>query len=312
MKDIALKILSQMLSHSPERSYARLNPALRSTLKNCILADLPFPKNTFRNIYYKLRGGRWFGDGAGSSIGEHFYTVACGANHASACQSFEAFAKRPGVLWENDATTPRRLHVGADLFWKGYHLTVTSMRSDSLVACSRDRKRRFTVPYTEIAEYRRTAKKRIKQALKDIETADFTAPGAREELVKRINAYGLRHFELEQINAAFDKRKEQGADAARVEAWRNGQGDPWLETKAIYLRRKDDRIDCSNGNSVAVAAVREIRHLIIARQRNGNHHGPMGLQLDGYQIKATSDAGVQVGCTLIPWSEVEYVIKQLN
>ena len=134
--DIVFNILESMLRHSPERSYKRLNPALRSVLGDCIDADLPFQRDTFRRICDQLRGGRWFGDGAGSQLGEQFYTHACAVNHASAMQSFEQFAGRPGVLWEENTGTPERLHVGARFTWKGYYVEVTSMRTDSLVACT--------------------------------------------------------------------------------------------------------------------------------------------------------------------------------
>lgn len=95
MKDIVFTICQSMLSESPEASYKRLNPALRSTLHNCIEADLPFQPETFRRIYNELRGHWWYGDGAGSHIGEGFYSAACNLNHASAIKSFEQFAITP-------------------------------------------------------------------------------------------------------------------------------------------------------------------------------------------------------------------------
>ena len=96
-KDHVFTILETLLRNSPERSYKRLNPALCSTLHDCIEADLPFLPDTFKRIYYELRGGCWFGDGAGSHHGEDFYTRAVSVNHASACISFENFAERPAV-----------------------------------------------------------------------------------------------------------------------------------------------------------------------------------------------------------------------
>lgn len=134
--DIVFNVIEQILSNSPESSYARLNPALRSVLGGCISADLPFLPDTFSRIYKELRGNWWFGDGAGSSRGEHYYSHAIGVNHTTACQSFEQFAGRPGVLWEEDAGAAARLHVGSQFSWKGYYVTVTSMRADNLVACT--------------------------------------------------------------------------------------------------------------------------------------------------------------------------------
>lgn len=136
MKDIVFTILETMLHNSPERSYKRLNPSLRSTLQNCIEADLPFQPDTFRRISEELRGGWWFGDGAGSHHGEGFYTLACEVNHTAACISFESFAERPAVLWEENVKTAERLHVGSQFSWQGHYVTVTSMRNDSLIACT--------------------------------------------------------------------------------------------------------------------------------------------------------------------------------
>lgn len=135
-KDIVFTVIETMLANSPEASYKRLNPALRSTLVSCIEADLPFQPDTFRRISDELRGGWWFGDGAGSHHGERFYTLACEVNHTAACISFENFAKRPAVLWEENVKTPERLHVGSQFSWQGHYVTVTSMRKDSLVACT--------------------------------------------------------------------------------------------------------------------------------------------------------------------------------
>ena len=137
MKDIVFEIISSMLAHSPEASYKRLNPALRCCLSDCISADLPFQPDTFQKLADKCRGHWWMGDGAGSHLGEHYYGQAIQLNHVTAYQSFEKWAGRPGVLWEDDAgSAPARLYVGKEFSWKGYYVSVTSMRKDSLVACT--------------------------------------------------------------------------------------------------------------------------------------------------------------------------------
>lgn len=353
-KDIVFQILSQMLSSSPEASYKRLNPALRSTLCNCIEADLPFQPDTFIRVYNDLRGRWWFGDGNGSHIGEGFYDLACRVNHASACLSFEAFAKRPPVLWEENVKTPERLHGGKRFTWLGRFVQVTSMQSDRLVACDvqhdhnnieglsvgadvglyndrhvivskkRDGKfinlrvtkavkpketirRRFIIPFEEIAEHRRTAKKRVKEMIALIEACDpdKAAPG----LAKQINAQNFRHFELEEINAAFAKRREVLANAGRIEAWRKGTSGAWLETKEILLRLNGDRVECSNGNSVSANTVRRTLPIVVARR---NQYGPVDLPLDSYRVNRLSAKGVQIGCTLVPWTEVDYIQKSLS
>jgi len=358
-RDVVFNILQQMLSASPAASYERLNPALRSTLVDCISADLPFQPDTFRRIYNELRGNRWFGDAGGSHIGEHFYSHAVEVNHASAYRSFELFANRAGVLWEEDAARPFRLHVGSQFTWRGYYVTVTSMHQDRLVACtykdaggsaqgikvgamindySRRRKsyiitsakregdahilrvikakptdgdrivaRRFIIRYNEIAEFRGTERVRLKKVLEEIAKCD---PGKDcAKLSKLIAAEHFRHFQLEKINAAFAKRKDWIAGQARIEAWRRGANGAWLDVKEILLRVNDDLVECSNGNRVSVATVRRVLPIILDRR---NTSGSLNLRLDSYAIQNISANGVKVGCTLVPWAEVDRIALELG
>lgn len=378
-QDPVFTILETMLHHSPERSYARLNPALRSTLADCISADLPFQPDTFQRIYNELRGSRWFGDGAGSAAGEGYYTVACACNHASACQSFERFAGRPGVLWEETNKQPERLHVGAQFTWHGRYLTVTSMRTDSLVACSyKDTKyrhnglqvgaevcyadphvitharrdgaalvlrlvkaakntgsctvaARLTITYAEITEVRRTEARRVKAIVDQIAQCHPAKDG--KQIQKAVNGQKFRHFQLEIINAAYQKRvKELERSAAkkkqdgenrkrqrkleeldrtepdRVEAWRGGANGAWLHCRGTYLRLRCDQVDCSTGNSVSLTAVKRALPVVLARRKD---FGKLELPLDSYKVQALNESGVTVGCTDIPWPEVDRLAARL-
>lgn len=352
--DIVYSILEQMLDASPEASYKRLNPALRSTLQNCIEADLPFQKDTFERIYSGLRGGWWFGDGAGSSMGEHYYSLACRVNHSSAQQSFEQFAERPGVLWEEDSKAPERLHVGSQITWKGVCLTVTSMRKDSLVACSykdverdhdrlkpgsfigyseriitsakRDGKatiirvidaprsngdrvlaKRLTIKYSEIAELRKTCRARVKAMVEKIAACNPDKDRAR--LTKEINAEHFRHFELEEIQAAFSKRVKWLASEVTVEAWRNGTGGAWLDSHDTLIRLRADRVECSNGNSISKAAAKAVLPVLLDNRKKTVD---LDVRVDSYTIDRVSKDGVKIGCTRVPWPEVERIIPQLQ
>lgn len=350
--DIVYNICEQMIRNSPKRSYKRLNPALHSTLANSIKADLPFLPTTFSSVYNELRGGYWFGDGEGSHMGEGFYNIACAMNHASAQQSFEQFANRPACLWEEDAKLPVRLHVGSRFTWKGYFLTVTSMRSDSLVACtykdyespvrgikagavigdyddkylitdshggtlcvvkakktngSRIVAKRFTIPYSEIKELRRSSKARLHDMLVKIASCDPIKDS--KTLTAEINANHFRHFELEEIQNGFGKRRSWVANQSKVEAWRQGKDGAWFGSKIVLLRLNGDLVECSNGNSVSKNAAEGILPVLLKHRNKTNR---LDIQIDSYRIKSIGASGVKIGCTLVPWEEVEWLATELG
>lgn len=359
--DLVFNILHQIFANCPRGSYTRLNGALWQALTACISADLPFQRDTFQRIYNELRGGYWFGDSGGSAHGERFYETAIDCNHASAIQSFEQYAERPGVLWEEDANTPFRLHVGARFTWKGYYVTVTSMRTDSLVACtykdtgdiaqgidpgatisdyrSRENKhfvittqerdgngwklrvkptkadegsrvvaKRFTIPYAEIAEFRRTEAARVK-AITDAIAKCNPATDAKA-LTKRISDEHFRHFQLEKIKAAWKARlkaataeEKLALDHQRIQAWRAGANGAYLEIEDNLLRVKGDQVQCSNGNCVSLAAVRRLLPIVLDHRTK--NHGQFNLPLDHHTIRVITADGVTIGCTFVRWAEVE-------
>lgn len=381
MKDPVFQIIQTLLANSPEASYKRLNPALRCALGDCIAAGLPFKRDTFTRIYNELRGGWWFGDGAGSAMGEHYYSKACSVNHTPACLSFEQFAGRPGVLWEEHSKTPARLHVGSEFSWGGYYVTVTSMRADSLVACTykghrrevngiqvgatvgdydapylitsankdgaatvlrvikatkvsdnRDVARRFVIPYSEITEFRRTEARRVAALVAKIEECNPAKDG--KKIQREVNRQAFRHFQLEIVNGAFQKRvkdiaeskakKKQAADdrrrqreveemirtePQRVEAWRNGMNGAWLNCRGTYLRVRGDLVECSNGNSVSKAAAVRVLPIVLDRR---HREGTLNLPIDGHTIDSVGENGVRIGCTHVPWVEVEYLAKAIT
>lgn len=343
-----------MLRNSPEQSYKRLNPALRDTLRNCIEADLPFQRSTFKTIFAELRGSWWFGDGAGSSAGEHFYSLACSCHHDSAQQSFEDFAERPGVLWEQDTKAAERLHVGSQFTWRGQYLTVTSMRKDSLVGCTykdykprveglkpgatfgydpeyvitqskragaatlltvipskpdqgeREVARRVIVTYAEISAFRKQSKADLKAMLAKIAQCNPEKDSAK--LTKEINAANFLHWQLEGIQAAFQARKEWISNEGKIEAWRQGENGAWVDFKGIALRVKGDLVECTNGNSVSkVAAARALPVLIANRNKSAS----LCLPLDGYTVDRVGPSGVKIGCTSVPWSEIDRIAPEL-
>lgn len=92
------------------KSWARLNPALRTTLKAAVEAGFRFERDDFKTIYDRFNGSYWFHRSGQFGIGEQFYTLACRSNNRSACESFEHFAGRPAFT-----VNRKRVHEWAEL-----------------------------------------------------------------------------------------------------------------------------------------------------------------------------------------------------
>lgn len=132
----AYEAVAHIYRNSPGRSWRRLNSALHDTLSAAITAHLPFMEHDFKAIRKDFSGGYWMGDGNGSAHGERYYTLAVECGHTGACIAFEKYAGRPAALWAEDVKTPMRLRVGSEFTWNRAVVTVTSMKTDHLVACT--------------------------------------------------------------------------------------------------------------------------------------------------------------------------------
>lgn len=132
----AYKAVRYIYDKSPGRSWRRLNGALSETLRAAITAHLSFTPDDFEGMYAYMSGGYWMGDGGISHLGERYYDLAVECGHTPACLSFEKWAGRPPALWAEDVKTPERLHAGSRFTWQGLLVTVTSMKTEYLVACT--------------------------------------------------------------------------------------------------------------------------------------------------------------------------------
>ena len=106
-----------------------------------------------------------------------------------------------------------------------------------------------------------------------IAKCDPTKPKSIKHLNEQVNAGKFRHFQLEKFKAAFNQRKEFFKnELARIEAekqlvaWRKGAGGAYLATEKNLLRVKADLVECSNGNSVSLAAVKRTLPIILDRR----------------------------------------------
>lgn len=361
---------------SPGRSWRRLNSALQDVLTAAITGHLSFLPDDFTAIVRDMKGGYWMGSGDGSAVGERYHNLAVKVGHTSACIAFEQYAGRPAVLWSEDVKTPERLRVGSEFTWGGVKVTVTSIKTDHLVACTyhghqyrsgdrlaigdfeclNDRKYRqveaieragetvtirFGAPiedpysskvktvtkiaYADIAEARKKFDTNRRKALAAIAAADTENALIEVKTGLASNPGGTyRHFDIEDIrNAATERLKsiveaaERALDkqtqearrlalaasyASDLERWLKGEpARQWFHD--VRLRVYHGHVEVSTGQSVTAASARCVLPIILRRRESRG--AVANLMIDSYAVRELSDAGVQIGCTLIPWDEVE-------
>jgi hypothetical protein len=163
------------------------------------------------------------------------------------------------------------------------------------------------ITYEDLGGARRRHEQRRREALKAIADApdwDALKKVTAEIVGQPTGTY--RHFDIEDIRKAILEREKPFKDA-RTEAdalamWRDGRTvNRYFET--VALRVRNGRVETSTGQSAAVESVRTALPVILRRR---NSFGPVrNLTVDGYRVVDQSAAGVKVGCTLIPWGEVE-------
>lgn len=133
-----------------------------------------------------------------------------------------------------------------------------------------------------------------------------------------------RHFDIEDIRNAGRDRKRAIEDAAsrKVEADRREQ---YLQERAasyaadledwtngadarqwfcdVRVRVKGGSVETSTGQSASVENVRRVLPVVL---RSRSYRGRMtNLSVGSYPVEELNDLGVKVGCTLIPWGEVD-------
>jgi len=129
----------------PLFSCERLNHTMQRTLFVAVWS-FQFRLDDWKEITNgRFRTGYWLDT-------ERYYTAAIGNNNASAVASIEQHLGRTPLIaddvkvasnWQDTnlhgspgARERERLHVGAEFTWKGHKVKVTSMGTDSCVACS--------------------------------------------------------------------------------------------------------------------------------------------------------------------------------
>lgn len=365
----AYEAVRHVYRESPGRSWTRLNGALSGTLMAAIEAHLSILPDDFTAICEDFRGGYWMGDGGGSHLGERFYDAAVRLGHTPACIAFEKWAGRPPALWAEKVKTPERLRGGSEFTWEGLRVTVTSMKSEYLVACTyklqghhghhgqdtlaeghldyidghyrpveylkrtRDGRmlvrfgakvphetakvdRQFKIAYADLASKRKAYDAALKAAIKQIDSVEDA-----EQLVglyDKLNALPrntFRHFDIEAIGAAIKKKREslKEADVRRVERiseaealkeWIAG-ADIYRPFKSVALRVRGQYVETSTGQNVTLESAKKMLPWALAHRRKTTFGPITGQRIDMHEVRRTSPEGLVIGCTLIPWTEID-------
>jgi len=174
------------------------------------------------------------------------------------------------------------------------------------------------IAFEELSAVRKKYDTLRRQALKDIAAAESLErlSEVAAELAKGSVPESHRHFDVEDFRAAIAEReKALGLDreaqrrstsyaqqeADDLERWVNGGPRRYFHT--VRLRISGDRIETSTGQSASVISVRKALPIVLGRRHS---FGPVrNLMIDSFNVVEQSQIGVKVGCTLVPWSEVE-------
>ncbi len=178
---------------------------------------------------------------------------------------------------------------------------------------SRKVERVVKITFEELAAKRKEYDANRRLALRDIagaETAEALAAVSRRLAAIGRDAY--RHFDIEDFRKAIAEREREfpakQREAAELEKWRTGADRGYFET--VALRVRNDRVETSTGQSATVESVRRALPIILRRRQS---IGPVSnLMVDAHPVVEQSAAGVKVGCTLIPWAEVERLPRLLE
>lgn len=162
------------------------------------------------------------------------------------------------------------------------------------------------------------------QTLEDLESARKAASD--------IGADKYRHFDLDILRAALAKREEEIRDnlsdiqeaahraayakkyaedlrirtenhAKNIAMWREGEDVHDFLHEDILLRIKGDFVEVSNGNKVSITTAR-LTLKFVKKNKDGWKANGQKYDVDAFPLREISKGGVQIGCTLIPWTEV--------
>jgi len=176
------------------------------------------------------------------------------------------------------------------------------------------------IHYSELKQARKEADALRKAMLSEIEEAqDNRSIESTYERFRNAPRGTYRHFDIEDIrNAATTKReqlKKTESDSDReqfaleqLERWRAGERvSVW--GGSVCLRVSGNYIETSTGQSVTVESARKLFPLIPEFRHKSESISEQ--RIDTFDVRSVSPNGVQIGCTLVPWKEVERIAGEL-
>lgn len=146
----------------------------------------------------------------------------------------------------------------------------------------------------------------------------------------------LRHWETEALRDVFSHHSSQiisQADPEELSAYRARKrdsetlraaeaiakwraGGPWTAgyTKTNYLRINGETVDVSNGNFVTLDDARQALPVLIRMHRNLK--SPLeieeSIRIGDFHLKRVAKDHVKIGCTEIPWTEVQWLNAEIS
>jgi hypothetical protein len=195
---------------------------------------------------------------------------------------------------------------------------------------SRSVAKRFTVKHAEL-----TAERKAYEARRKKYEALFAAAQTFDELdaaTKAAQAEGraaFRHFDIEILResaSASRQRIKEAMSAAEQHAWQLKHDQQqaadlarWVNGEEIArhfsqvrLRVRDGWVETSTGQRATVKGARAGLAFIRKHQAKGWHRNGETFDVDAFPIERIGGDGVQVGCTLVPMSEINRIAPLLK
>jgi hypothetical protein len=208
-----------------------------------------------------------------------------------------------------------------------------AFRVSAKVAGAEDRKpkKRFTITLEEMKAVRKDYDTRRRACEKEILAA--TTLDELEAARIRAAAHGqqaYRHFDLDILRDAIAARREaieEGMSAeqtrqhqlkidatlaANLDRWAAGEDVRDYLHGHIRIRVKGDYVEVSNGNKVTVKAAKTALRFVAKHRAEGWSANGQSHDVDAFPMRSMDAGGVEIGCTLIPWPEVERCAQLLG